>query len=53
MVPDMALSANMVTIDCVDPGSLAQFWTQALGYRIRHDFQANTCCSAPPSRPPR
>jgi predicted enzyme related to lactoylglutathione lyase len=39
MVPDMALRANMVTIDCADPGVLAPFWTQALGYRILHDFE--------------
>jgi predicted enzyme related to lactoylglutathione lyase len=28
----MALTAHMVTIDCVDPPSLAEFWSQALGY---------------------
>ena len=32
MVPCMALTAHMVTIDCVDPTSLAEFWSQALGY---------------------
>jgi predicted enzyme related to lactoylglutathione lyase len=32
MVPCMALTAHMVTIDCVDPRSLAEFWSQALGY---------------------
>jgi len=32
MVPCMALTAHMVTIDCVDPTSLAEFWSRALGY---------------------
>jgi predicted enzyme related to lactoylglutathione lyase len=32
MVPCMALTAHMVTIDCVDPRSLAEFWSEALGY---------------------
>ncbi len=38
MVPDMALRANMVTIDCADPRALAGFWTQALDYTVVADF---------------
>ena len=32
MVRGMALTAHMVTIDCVDPKKLATFWSDALGY---------------------
>src|SRR3954447_17202895 len=38
MVPDMALRADMVTIDCDDPSALAEFWTEALGYVVAADF---------------
>ncbi len=37
MVPDMALRADMVTIDCDDPRALAEFWTRALGYAVVAD----------------
>jgi len=30
----MALTARMVTIDCVDPGQLARFWAEAAGYEV-------------------
>jgi predicted enzyme related to lactoylglutathione lyase len=33
----MALRAHMVTIDCVDPPKLAEFWTQAAGYQVTWD----------------
>jgi hypothetical protein len=32
MVQRMAMRAEMVTIDCADPRSLARFWTAAAGY---------------------
>jgi predicted enzyme related to lactoylglutathione lyase len=31
----MALTARMVTIDCVDPVGLAKFWIEAAGYEVR------------------
>lgn len=34
----MALSIGMVTVDCSDPQSLAQFWTAALGATVAGDY---------------
>jgi catechol 2,3-dioxygenase-like lactoylglutathione lyase family enzyme len=34
----MALTAEMVTIDCADPRALAGFWEKALDLRVVHDF---------------
>ncbi|MGH3673054.1 MAG: VOC family protein [Pseudonocardiaceae bacterium] len=34
----MSLSIGMVTIDCSDPQSLAQFWTAALGTTVAGDY---------------
>ena len=31
----MGISIGMVTIDCPDPQSLAEFWTAALGTTVR------------------
>ena len=36
----MALKPGMVTIDCADPQALAEFWTEAVGYRVASDFGA-------------
>lgn len=34
----MGLSIGMVTIDCSDPRSLAEFWTAALGTTVAGDY---------------
>jgi predicted enzyme related to lactoylglutathione lyase len=34
----MAITAKMVTIDCADPGRLAEFWTRALDYRVAGEW---------------
>jgi catechol 2,3-dioxygenase-like lactoylglutathione lyase family enzyme len=34
----MALRADMVTIDCSEPRTLAEFWTRALGYAVVADY---------------
>ena len=34
----MALTAEMVTIDCADPRALAGFWEKALDMRVAQDF---------------
>ncbi len=34
----MDLSIGMVTIDCSDPQSLAEFWTAALGVTVAGDY---------------
>ncbi|MEO7196528.1 MAG: VOC family protein [Pseudonocardiaceae bacterium] len=34
----MDLSIGMVTIDCSDPQSLAEFWTAALGVAVAGDY---------------
>jgi predicted enzyme related to lactoylglutathione lyase len=36
----MALRPKMITIDCADPGKLAEFWTEAVGYRVASDWGA-------------
>ena len=36
----MALKPRMLTIDCADPQALADFWTEAAGYRVASDFGA-------------
>lgn len=33
----MALTVDLVTIDCADPSALADFWTKALGYAVAYD----------------
>jgi predicted enzyme related to lactoylglutathione lyase len=38
MVQRMAMRAEMVTIDCADPRSLAGFWTEAAGYVAADDW---------------
>lgn len=40
MVPGMALSARMVTIDCTDPVGLAKFWSEAAGYEVKWRHEA-------------
>ncbi|MGH3547605.1 MAG: VOC family protein [Pseudonocardiaceae bacterium] len=34
----MGISIGMVTIDCSDPQSLAEFWTAALGTTVAGDY---------------
>jgi hypothetical protein len=36
----MALTVEMVTIDCADPRGLAEFWMKALGYEVTSDHDA-------------
>ncbi|MFI6522037.1 VOC family protein [Spirillospora sp. NPDC050679] len=31
-----------VSIDCADPGRLADFWSQALGYKVRREWEDGT-----------
>src|SRR4051812_17741612 len=40
MVPLMALTARMVTIDCADPVGLAKFWAEAAGYELQWQHEA-------------
>lgn len=35
---DMALTVDMVTIDCADPRTLAVFWQAALDMKVASDF---------------
>jgi predicted enzyme related to lactoylglutathione lyase len=49
MVRDMALTAHMVTIDCADPRGLAKFWTEAVGYEVKHDMGGEYVVLGPPS----
>jgi predicted enzyme related to lactoylglutathione lyase len=34
----MSLVSRMITIDCRDPQTLAQFWSAAVGYKITLDY---------------
>jgi hypothetical protein len=34
----VTLTTNMVTVDCVDPAPLVEFWTAALGYSVFRDW---------------
>lgn len=34
----MTLAVRMVTIDCVDPGRLVEFWTEALGVAVAENY---------------
>ena len=45
----MALTVEMVTIDCGDPRGLAEFWMKALGYETRSDFGGEYVRLSPPS----
>jgi predicted enzyme related to lactoylglutathione lyase len=45
----MALSAEMVTIDCGDPRGLAKFWMAAVGYELKHDMGGEYVVVGPPS----
>lgn len=38
----------MVTIDCADPPSLAEFWTKVLDAKVVQDFQGEFMILAPP-----
>jgi hypothetical protein len=44
----MALTAQLVTIDCADPTSLAKFWSEAAGYEIRADYDGWYVVLGPP-----
>lgn len=35
----MTLTMGAVTIDCLNPRQLAEFWTAALGYVVTSDFE--------------
>ena len=37
-VPGMTISIGMITIDTTDPRRLAEFWTEALGAEVKHDW---------------
>jgi catechol 2,3-dioxygenase-like lactoylglutathione lyase family enzyme len=47
----MALTVEMVTIDCADPRALADFWTKALGYEVRSDYEAYVQLAPPAGAP--
>ncbi|MDI3424029.1 VOC family protein [Streptomyces luteolus] len=34
----MSLNAKMITVDCAEPRVLAEWWAEALGTDIAHDF---------------
>lgn len=44
----MALTVEMVTIDCAEPRGLAEFWTKALGYEIASDHDGFYLVLTPP-----
>jgi predicted enzyme related to lactoylglutathione lyase len=43
----MALTADMVTIDCADPRGLARFWGEALDYSVVSDWDGEYLLLAP------
>jgi hypothetical protein len=45
----MAMTPEMVTIDCADPRSLAKFWVEAAGYMVVHDFDGEYLVLKPAS----
>ncbi|MGW0432901.1 VOC family protein [Micromonospora sp. NPDC003197] len=45
----MALTARMVTIDCVDPGQLAKFWAEAAGYELKWQHENEFVILGPPA----
>jgi predicted enzyme related to lactoylglutathione lyase len=49
MVHRMAMRAEMVTIDCADPRSLARFWTEATGYVASDEWDGAYIVLSPPS----
>jgi hypothetical protein len=40
-----------VTIDCADPGLLARFWAEALGWRITYESDEEVVVERPGGRP--
>src|SRR5262245_43115159 len=44
----MALTVEMVTIDCAEPRALADFWTNALNYQVVSDYEGHYVMLAPP-----
>jgi hypothetical protein len=38
----MASTLLVVSIDCTAPGRLADFWSQALGYKVRRELPSGT-----------
>lgn len=52
MVRGMALTVEMVTIDCAEPRALAGFWTEALGYEVASDHDGHYVLLTPPRRLP-
>ncbi|MEQ0558911.1 VOC family protein [Amycolatopsis sp. NEAU-NG30] len=44
----MAIHMGMITIDCADPRSLAQFWTAALGTTVAQDYEGEFLILTPP-----
>jgi predicted enzyme related to lactoylglutathione lyase len=43
----MAIHMGMITIDCADPRSLAEFWTAALGTEVAQDYEGEFLILAP------
>jgi predicted enzyme related to lactoylglutathione lyase len=43
----MAITMGMITIDCADPRSLAEFWTAALGTTVAQDHAGEFLILAP------
>jgi predicted enzyme related to lactoylglutathione lyase len=52
MVRGMAMTAQMVTIDCGDPAPLVEFWTAATDYVVAHDYGGDYVILAPASGGP-
>ncbi|MEV7096360.1 VOC family protein [Amycolatopsis sp. NPDC051045] len=44
----MAIHMGMITIDCADPRSLAEFWTAALGTAVAQDYEGEFLILTPP-----
>ncbi|HVP04284.1 MAG TPA: VOC family protein [Dehalococcoidia bacterium] len=47
----MSIRIATVTIDCADPGLLARFWAEALGWRITYESDEEVVVERPGGRP--
>ncbi|MBU9763224.1 VOC family protein [Mycobacterium sp. TNTM28] len=47
----MALSVEMITVDCTDPDALAQWWAQALGAQVTAVAAGEFVMLVPPDGP--
>jgi catechol 2,3-dioxygenase-like lactoylglutathione lyase family enzyme len=47
----MACRMTELVLDCRDPGKLARFWSEVLGYRIVHEEPDDVEIAPPPDTP--